>query len=420
MSLAELARIVWHWQYLVPQISKDYRYHRRVKALDASVLRRFAEQLSLLWTNRITAEDYYNLGLFDPSMTRAAKRTYLGGYRTSRVYLAFNPQEYHGLIDKKLEFNTYASEAGLPTAETLAVVTEQKCGFGLPSLATEEDLADWMVKNSIVDVVIKPVDGIKGFGVLSLGNRIGETLSWQRLPSGEPIDLSAIWTHCARYLYRGGVLVQRRLAPHPVLARVMPNVLHTVRVVTYYDTHATIIDAALRVGNGKGPADNLAQGAIVVPIDLTTGLCGRGSMLIDGLPHAVDHHPLTRTQLTGIVLPHWDQVCELAKAAAQTFSMQKSIGWDIGLTTQGPILLEGNWCYDLTVNQLARRQGILTTSWAAAFNKERAHRHLDLGFGGWAEAARWWKGARIHSVLVPNLLVHMPDILESTPAMLFA
>ena len=51
--------------------------------------------------------------------------------------------------------------------------------------------------------------------------------------------------------------------------------MHTVRVVTYFDTHATIIDAALRVGNGKGPADNLAQGAIVVPIDLTTGHCGQ-------------------------------------------------------------------------------------------------------------------------------------------------
>ena len=37
----------------------------------------------------------------------------------------------------------------------------------------------------------------------------------------------------------------------------------------------------MRVGNGKRPADNLAQGAIVVPIDLATGM-GKRKRLVDG------------------------------------------------------------------------------------------------------------------------------------------
>ena len=67
-------------------------------------------------------------------MSRDVKRTYLGGFRTSRVYLAFNPVWHHDLSDQKLGFNDVASRAELPTAETLAVVTQRQCKFDLPVL----------------------------------------------------------------------------------------------------------------------------------------------------------------------------------------------------------------------------------------------------------------------------------------------
>ncbi len=380
MSLIECAKIAWRWHSLVPQIADDYRYHKQFRGLSTSLRRRFAEQLVLLWSNRIKAADYYNMGLFDPAMPPALKRNYIGRYEIWRLFLAFNPLEHQHLTNKKLEFNACAAKANLPTAQVLAVVSRQPSGCGAPSLGTEEELRAWMTQNAIADVVLKPVDGTKGWGVISLGERVGEA-KWRKLPQGEVIDLAAIWAHCARYLYRGGAIIQRRLVPHPVLARVMPDVLHTVRIITYLDPQPVIIDAALRVGNGKGAADNMAQGGLVVPIDLETGRCGQGSGLIDGLPRRVDHHPVSGNRITGIVLPDWDRVCSVAKAAAQTFSVLKSIGWDVGLTTQGPVLLEGNACYDLTVNQIARGKGILAMPWVEAFYKEGAYKYLGLGFG---------------------------------------
>jgi hypothetical protein len=380
MSILDTAKIVWRWGSLVPQIADDYRYHRRVQGLDTHFLHRFLEQLALLWSNRVTAVDYYNLGLFDPNMPAAEKRCYIGGYELWRIFQAFNPREYHQLTVKKLQFNAYAAEANLPIARVLAVVTTQPTDHRFPSLATEEELGAWMTENSVHDVVLKPVDGTKGWGVLSLSERIGQTNRWKKLPGSETIDLAALWAHCARYLYRGGVIIQRRLLPHPVLAKLMPNVLHTVRVVTYIDPQPVIIDAVLRVGSGKGPADNFAQGGIVVHVDLATGRCGQGTTLVDGLPRTIDDHPVSGSRITDIQLPDWDQVCDLAKVAAQRFSMQKSIGWDVGLTDQGPVLLEGNWCYDLAVNQIANRTGILATRWVEAFDQVGAYRHLGLGF----------------------------------------
>ena len=160
----------------------------------------------------------------------------------------------------------------------------------------------------------------------------------------------------------------------------MPDVLHTVRIITYLNPEPVIADAALRIGSGRGPADNMAQGGIVVHIDLATGRCEYGSMLVDGRPQQVSKHPVTGQPIAGVVLPDWDKVCDLAKAAARTFHMLKSLGWDVGLTTKGPVLIEANWCYDIGVNQIASRKGILSTSWVNALNKEGAYKQLGLGF----------------------------------------
>ncbi len=378
-SWMECAKIVWRWHALAPQIVRDYRYHRQFSGLQPPLLNRVMEQLMLLWRNRVNAADYYNMGLFDPAMPTELKFGYMGRYESWRLFLAFNPIEQQRLTSKKLEFNAYATAAGLPTAEVLAVVSQRPSGCGVPHLGTEEELATWMEDNAVADVVFKPVDGTKGWGVISVGERVAAG-KWKKLPMGETIDLAALWVHCARYLYRGGAVIQRRLVPHPTLAKLMPDVLHTVRAITYLDPEPVLIDAVLRVGDGKGGADNMTQGGIVVPLDLHTGRCGQGTKLVNGLPRHLDEHPVTGARITGVDLPDWNDVCELAKAAARRFSMLKSVGWDIGITTKGAALLEGNSTYDLTLNQIGRRTGILTTSWADAFHREAPCGHIGLGF----------------------------------------
>ena len=381
MSAKDVAKVVWRWRGVAQQTLEDYRVHRRYNDLPTPVLQRFYEQERLLWSNRIRAADYYSLGLADPEMPAETKRAYIGGYEAWRLFYPMNAEEFHELTDKKLTFNKVASDAGLPVTPVLALVSDRPTDTRHPVLASKQALRDWLLDNAVADVVLKPVDGTKGWGVMSLGARQPGQEAWARLPTGESIDFEAIWSHCARYLYRGGVIVERRLRPHPVLAAVMPDVLHTVRAVSYFNTEPLIVTAALRVGSGSAPADNLAQGGIVVPIDLRTGTCGRGSAVVDGMPRFVDAHPVTGTRITGMVLPDWDEVRSLVERAAQVFSMQKSIGWDVGLTAQGPVLLEGNWCYDLAVNQIANRQGILATPWVQVFNEAGAYRHLGLGFG---------------------------------------
>jgi hypothetical protein len=54
------------------------------------------------------------------------------------------------------------------------------------------------------------------------------------------------------------------------------------------------------------------------------------------------HHPDTGVPLIGIQLDGGEAVRELALEASRKFGLMGTIGWDIGLTEKGPVLIEGN------------------------------------------------------------------------------
>src|SRR3546814_13011832 len=84
--------------------------------------------------------------------------------------------------------------------------------------------------------------------------------------------------------------------------------------------------------------------------------------------------------MTGMALPDWDQVRDLVQAAARVSAVQKRLGWDVALTDSGQPLFEGKWHYDLTVNQLANRRGILDATLGEVLNRHDAWRFLGLCF----------------------------------------
>jgi len=69
-------------------------------------------------------------------------------------------------------------------------------------------------------------------------------------------------------------------------------------------------------------------------------------------------HPVTGEAITGFAIPYWKEVVELAKNAALCTPENRSVGWDIAVTAEGPELIEGNhnWCKLLW--QLPVKQGL--------------------------------------------------------------
>jgi hypothetical protein len=51
---------------------------------------------------------------------------------------------------------------------------------------------------------------------------------------------------------------------------------------------------------------------------------------------------MTGAAVAGRVVPLWPAIDALARAAHRVFADRLLVGWDIALTPEGPVLLEGN------------------------------------------------------------------------------
>ena len=92
-------------------------------------------------------------------------------------------------------------------------------------------------------------------------------------------------------------------------------------------------------------ADNLNRGGIASIIDLASGELGPAqafdvSEVMRGIVY--DRHPQTGQPIAGRRLPRWEDVIALGVKAHEQFEGFHSIGWDIAITSDGPLLIEGN------------------------------------------------------------------------------
>lgn len=155
-------------------------------------------------------------------------------------------------------------------------------------------------------------------------------------------------------------IVQPRLVNHPALGDLNCGALATVRLVTCRDEQGghEVTNAAFRMPRSSNSVvDNFHAGGIAAAIDIATGRLGAATDM--GLNPATawfGAHPTTGAEITGRVLPHWQQVTELALAAHRHFEAFAVIGWDIAILAEGPCIVEANGAPDLDIIQRTARR----------------------------------------------------------------
>lgn len=143
------------------------------------------------------------------------------------------------------------------------------------------------------------------------------------------------------------------------------NALATLRVVTCLDPGGpSILYAALKLVVGDNVTDNFSHGLsgnLIVPMDIQTGKLGpaRGSLDRDW-PRIVsfDKHPETQATITGFTVPFWNESKALLLRAQTTLPQLRTLGWDLAITDDGPVVVEANANYDMDLLQVALRRGL--------------------------------------------------------------
>jgi hypothetical protein len=156
--------------------------------------------------------------------------------------------------------------------------------------------------------------------------------------------------------------IEEFIQQHEMLNGIFPNAVNSVRIQTFMDGKSVhIAGAMLKLGTGENCVDNAGLNQFVSLVDLETGMLLRTIKLggysildiVNGKYMAEqDRHPDTDVQITGRELPFWKDVRQLAVHCSRKFSMFRSIGWDIGITRNGPIVIEGNADWTARYQQL--------------------------------------------------------------------
>lgn len=239
--------------------------------------------------------------------------------------------------------------------------------FGLPAAQSwfpdEEPLAEWLEGQS--DIIAKPSFQSKGRGVERFRR---DGAAW--------LDSTTLIARLEKVARSGGV-VQQRVATHPALTPLSPGALPTLRVMTCIDEEGRVepCDLALRLSaGGPRPVDNFNAGNIVAAIDADGRISRAWQAGQWGGVDRLELHPTTGATLIGQPLPELDAAIALAVAAHERFRDGFTvIGWDVGLSDTGPVLIEGNWNPGSDILQLVNGRGLAAGRLGALYRHHLTH-----------------------------------------------
>lgn len=158
-------------------------------------------------------------------------------------------------------------------------------------------------------------------------------------------------------LYISNFTIQKIIKQHPVMAKLHPYSVNTLRIVTLrWENEIKHIYTFCRFGVNKDVKDNAGQGGIVV------GVKDNGSFMDYGANRyeIVKKHPTTEIPVSELErIPNYEKCINLAKEMHKKVLHHDFVSWDIAIEEKGePIFIECNFYGSAIVNQIALKRPI--------------------------------------------------------------
>jgi len=137
-------------------------------------------------------------------------------------------------------------------------------------------------------------------------------------------------------------LVEERVENHPELKKYSKVSLNTLRIISVrLPEGIKIIAALLKFGDGDNLADSPGAG-YKCPVDPETGVIYGGVTGSGDLEMVfLERHPLGY-EMIGIKIPFWEELVKLVKDAMMHLEDVFYVPWDIAVSPDGPLIIEGN------------------------------------------------------------------------------
>lgn len=266
---------------------------------------------SMLWCGLRYGAGYYDYVMFGfYNMKGRERNTYLTRVRNKKVCEMMNDPAYDNEFDDKLRFNVRF--APYLHRKTLNGETCSLAEFEAFLQGQESFFA-------------KPNHGSCGHGVT-------------KVKVADFAGAEALLSHLRE---KKLVILEHSLPQHEAMAKLHPASVNTLRIVTdLVKDDVKIAYIMVKIGRGGGCCDNTGQGGMLCRVDEKTGKIR--SVATDDYFNIFECHPDTGVKFEGYAIPMLSEAIALAKQAAKEIPQMRHIGWDIGITPDGPAIIEGN------------------------------------------------------------------------------
>lgn len=199
-----------------------------------------------------------------------------------------------------------------------------------------------------IDIRVAGKDGLKQFvkGKNSIFAKVKDDCGGHGISKLHKEDFKDIDALYNKLILNKQFLIEDTLLQHDILNKINPNAVNNIRFATLVkDGKVYILTRTLRLNTGSD--------AVISSNDIMVDINADGELVSDAIDEMFDIHvvhPDTKAKIKGIVLPYIKEAEALVKKAALRIPEVRYVGWDVAITPNGPVIIEGNFypSYGLT------------------------------------------------------------------------
>jgi hypothetical protein len=335
---------------------------RVAKTSGVSPFRQLSEVARLsLGKTKLNMDAYYANRVYRKELSGREKRAFVGLAANYAMNQQLNPLEDTdkiGFIRNKVRYGELLQAEGLATTHLQAVAAQSGDHGGARILREVPEIVAFLRQEAVYPLFGKPASGSRSVGSALIAAYDAES-DQVILGNGRQFDVTKFAQEMHED-YAKGFLLQTAVTQDARMTALAGPALGSVRIVTVNTGEGPqVLYTVWKMPGPKAMSDNFWQaGSMLGKIDEESGTvvtCRRGTG-----PDMEDlsTHPVSGAPIIGFEMPHWQAAKALAVKGHALMPEFGVFGWDMGISEDGPLIIEANVNPFHPIYQLATGRGI--------------------------------------------------------------
>lgn len=319
------------FNYLLERIFKmDYRNMFKIVK---SISKKTNKNTFIVFMDIIKCGFKYQAGYYDYqefefyNLNNDQRKTYLTRGKNNNIIKKFNDKSSFYKFENKIVFNKIFNKY----LKRNWMVLDNNF----------EEFEDFFKTNK--SIIVKPIDDEGGNGV-------------EKFIYTDKTDCKELYN---KLITNNQLLIEECIKQHKDINSLYENSVNTMRMFTFYKNgESYFLQAVLKIGNG-GVVDNFSSGGMY------TYVSNEGIVYVEAIDRAdniYSKHPYSGKQIVGFKVPMFDKAVNLVKECAKIVPEIAYVGWDVAISENGPVIVEGNCfpgVYQVKPSLVDKKEGLI-------------------------------------------------------------